>query len=220
VADCITWYDILGITPGASAETVRRAYQARAEQLQDYQIAGAPPEIAHAATRARKAIDAAWLILGNRAHREPYDEAIGAAPKGAGLAGPELTASHPGMDLPDAAANAMYAAVDAADSGVLEGLAVLAGLLAAIAAPGHGADRKPVTVPDVRGLFFRACHAALTMAGFRVSTVRLTDNPMPVEGLVVGQSPAPGQTVPRFSTLTVQVWHPPRVPSRGQDQYL
>lgn len=106
------------------------------------------------------------------------------------------------MDLPDAAANAMYAAADAADSGVLEGLAVLAGLLAAIAASGHRADRKPVTVPDVRGLFFRACHAALTMAGFRVSTVRLTDNPMPVEGLVVGQSPAPG---PRFSTLTVQV---------------
>ena len=215
MADRITWYDILGITPGASAETVRRAYQARAEQLQDYRIAGAAPEIAHAATRTRKAINAAWLILGNRAHREQYDEAIGAAPKGAGLANPEPTASRPALDLPDAAVNALYVGADALDPGEFEGLAVLVGLLAAIPASGHRADRKPVTVPDVRGLFFRACHAALTMAGFRVSTVRLTDNPMPVEGLVVDQSPAPGQTVPRFSTLTVQVWHPPRLPSRG-----
>jgi len=26
MADRITWYDILGISPGASSETVRRAY--------------------------------------------------------------------------------------------------------------------------------------------------------------------------------------------------
>jgi beta-lactam-binding protein with PASTA domain len=32
---------------------------------------------------------------------------------------------------------------------------------------------------------------------------------MPVDGLVVGQKPAPGERVHRNSTLTVQVWHPP-----------
>jgi hypothetical protein len=32
---------------------------------------------------------------------------------------------------------------------------------------------------------------------------------MPVEGLVVGQRPAPGQRVHRDSTLTVRLWHPP-----------
>ena len=32
---------------------------------------------------------------------------------------------------------------------------------------------------------------------------------MPVGGLVVGQSPAPGQAVRQFGTLTMQVWHPP-----------
>jgi len=53
------------------------------------------------------------------------------------------------------------------------------------------------------------------MAGFRIGTLRMTVNPMPVEGLAVGQSPAPARTVPRFSTLTVHVRHPPRPPGRG-----
>jgi hypothetical protein len=224
VADRITWYDILGIAAGASAETVQLAYQAKAKQLHSYQTGDAPAYVAQAAARGQKAIDAAWLVLGNRGQREQYDEQIGIKTKGAGLERPQPTASRPGSGLLDAAANALsgapdaiYAAADALDSEVvLVGLGVLAGLLAAIPAPGHRADQRPVTVPDVRGVFFRACHDALTMAGFRVSTVRLTENPMPIEGLVVGQSPAPGQTVPRFSTLTVQVWHPPRQLSREQ----
>jgi hypothetical protein len=110
----------------------------------------------------------------------------------------------------DEAADAVYAAGYALDSAILEGLGVLAGLLAAIPARPHRPDRRPVTVPDVRGLFFRACNDALTMAGFRFGIVRMAENPTPVEGLVVGQSPGPGQTLPGFSTLTVWVWHPPR----------
>ena len=50
----------------------------------------------------------------------------------------------------------------------------------------------------------------VTMAGLRLSVVRLTPDPMPVEGLVVGQSPAAGAAVKGLSTLTVQLWHPPR----------
>jgi beta-lactam-binding protein with PASTA domain len=38
--------------------------------------------------------------------------------------------------------------------------------------------------------------------------VRLTAQPMAVEGLVVDQSPAPGSKVRRDGTVTVQVWHP------------
>src|SRR5690348_16358306 len=86
VADRITWYDIIGITPGASAETVRHAHQAKAKQLQSYRIAGAPPEVANAAARGQKAIGAAWPILRNPAQREQYDQQIGAVRKGAGLA--------------------------------------------------------------------------------------------------------------------------------------
>jgi hypothetical protein len=186
-----------------------RAYQTKAKQLQGYRIADAPPDVAQAAARGQKAIDAAWLILGNRAQREQYDEQIGTIRKGAGLARPEPAPSSSGLDLLDAAADALYW------SEVLEGLGVLADLVAAIPrrAPRRSED---MIVPDVRGLFFRACQDALTMAGFRISTVRLTENPMPVEGLVIGQSPAPDQTVPRFSTLTIQVWHPPRLPARAQ----
>jgi hypothetical protein len=215
VADRITWYDILGVAPGAAAETVRFAYQAKAKQLQGYQIAGAPQEVAQAVARGQKIIDAAWLILGNRAQREHYDKQIGAVRQGTGLAWPEPTASRPGLDLLDAAADALDAAADAMYLGEMLGLGVLADLLATI--PRQSPRRsEPVIVPDVRGLFFRACTDALTMAGFHISTLRLTEDPMPVEGLVVGQSPAAGQSVLRFSTLTLQVWHPPRVPSRGR----
>ena len=214
MADLITLYDVLGITPGASAETVQRAYQAKANQLQSYQVAGAPAEVAQAAARGQKAIDAAWLILGNRAQREHYDEQIGATRKGEGLATPEPHASHPRLGLLGGAADALYAADAPYWGAVLEGLGALADLVAGV--PRRSPRRsEDVIVPDVRGLFVRACQDVLTMAGFRVRTARLTENPMPVEGLVVGQSPRPGQTVPRFSTLTVQVWHPPRPPPRG-----
>ena len=57
MAHRITWYDILGIAPGASAETVQRAYQARGKQLRDYLIADAPGEVADAAARGQKAVE-------------------------------------------------------------------------------------------------------------------------------------------------------------------
>jgi len=72
VADGITWYDILGIASGASVETVQFAYRAKSKQLQDYRIAAVPSEVALAAARGQKAVDAAWLILGDRAQRERY----------------------------------------------------------------------------------------------------------------------------------------------------
>jgi hypothetical protein len=216
----MTWYDILGVAPGASAETVRRAYEARTEQLRSYGVAGSPLEVTEAAARGEKAINAAWLILGNRGLREQYDEDVGAVRKGEGLAGPEAATTRPEIYLMDSAADALETAADAVYwSDVQQGLSVLAGLLAAMPRPSRRRSRRhdDVVVPDVRGLFFRACQDALTMAGFRISTLRLTGNPMPVEGLVVGQSPAAGQKVPRFSTLTVHVWHPPRTPMPGRN---
>jgi hypothetical protein len=72
-----------------------------------------------------------------------------------------------------------------------------------------------VPAPDVRGLFFGPCHDALARAGVRVRAVRLTDDPMPVDGLVVDQSPAPGEKMPLPGSLTVRVWHPPRPRPHG-----
>ena len=70
--------------------------------------------------------------------------------------------------------------------------------------------RRRLIVPEVRGLFYRPSAAVAATAGLRLTVVRLTSDPLPVEGLVVGQSPDPGETVRHRSTLTVQVWHPAR----------
>jgi hypothetical protein len=44
--------------------------------------------------------------------------------------------------------------------------------------------------------------------GLHVEPVRLTEHPMPVEGLVVGQTPAAGDRLHHAGTLTVRLWHP------------
>ena len=62
----------------------------------------------------------------------------------------------------------------------------------------------------MRGLFYQPCRDVVTMAGLRLAVVRLTPDPMPVEGLVASQSLAAGSHVKAATTLTVQVWHPPR----------
>jgi PASTA domain len=205
----ITWYDILGIEPGASAQTVRRACQDRGRQLDDEQMAGAPEAVVAAAARGWTVLRAAWLVLGDRAERERYDEEIGVGRQGAGLARREPAPSRPGPDPADAVTD-----IGALDSGdVLDGLGALADWLGPLPRTSRRRPRQ-VTAPDVRGLFFGPCHDALARAGLRVRAVRLTENPMPVEGLVVDQSPAPGENMPLPGTLTVQVWHPPRAQPR------
>jgi beta-lactam-binding protein with PASTA domain len=89
---------------------------------------------------------------------------------------------------------------------LLASLLMLTDLLAP--RPGPGPPRR-VAVPDVRGLFYSTCSGITGKLGFRITTVRLTEHPMPVEGLVVGQSPKPPARARRGSVLTVQVWHPP-----------
>jgi hypothetical protein len=204
MADRITWYDILGILPGAASDTVLRAYLDKARQLERTQVAGVSPAVGHAAVRGRMALDAAWLILGNPAEREQYDEQIGVARKGTGLvrSGPTLR----GRRFDRATRTAVVQARRRPDP--LEALGALADWLSPARKPPRRS--RYLTVPDVRGLFFGPCQDVLTKAGFRISTVLMTKQPMPVEGLVVDLSPAPGQKVRRFSKLTLQVWHPPR----------
>jgi hypothetical protein len=42
-----------------------------------------------------------------------------------------------------------------------------------------------VVVPDVRGLFVSVCFDVVARAGLQLATVRLTEHPQPVDGLVV-----------------------------------
>ena len=81
----LTWYDILGILPGASADDVRRAAAARADTLRFELISGAPTKVLSATDRARKVIEAARQILADPERRRRYDEEIGLRPAVGGL---------------------------------------------------------------------------------------------------------------------------------------
>jgi curved DNA-binding protein CbpA len=81
----LTWYDILDILPGASADQVRRACDARASALGAAMISGATSKVVAAAGRATTAIEAAQRILLDPARRRQYDEQAGIRRPGGGL---------------------------------------------------------------------------------------------------------------------------------------
>ncbi len=161
----ITWYDVLGLLPGAPAAQVKSQHDAKVSLLRPELIAGAPSPVVRAATRAREILDLALGVLADPASRARYDEAVGIVRRGEGLARPDGFPSEPGLV--------------------------------------RGAD-------FVTGVAGAEVRLGLTgKLGLRVTTVRLTAHPMPVDGLVVAQSPGPATRARRGSALTVQVWHPP-----------
>jgi hypothetical protein len=186
MASIITWYDVLGVLPDAAPDDIREAWQERNALLQAATLAGASPEVLVAADRARQAVQEAWRVLADPAARESYDEKAGFVRPGEGLASPGRGPLGPDVGLGPGWSTA--------DEEALEPY------------PGRASR---VVVPDVRGLFYRACTDVAGRVGLRVAPVRLTPHPMPVEGLVVGQAPAPGERVRHDSTLTVRLWHPP-----------
>jgi curved DNA-binding protein CbpA len=194
----ITWYDVLGLLPGASAEQVKHQHDAKMSLLRPELLAGAPSPVVTAATRAREILDAARRVLADPDRRAVYDEAAGIRREGGGLARRGGFPSDPGSSR-DADLFAGNAGAE-----LLGGLLALSDWLAP-----HPRPSRRVAVPDVRGLFFSACLDITGKLGLRVTTVRLTAHPMPVDGLVVAQSPRQGTRARRGSALTVQVWHPP-----------
>jgi hypothetical protein len=195
----ITWYDVLGVLPGVSAEQVHRQHDSKASLLRPELLAGAPSPVVAAASRARDILDAAWRVLADPDNRARYDEAAGIRRSGGGLARREDLPSEPGLDT----SNVGPIPGDA-------GAELLGGLLALTdwLAP-HPRPPRRVAVPDVRGLFYSVCLGITGKLGLHVTAVRLTEHPMPVDGLVVSQSPKPGERTRWGSALTVQVWHPP-----------
>jgi DnaJ domain/PASTA domain len=181
----VTWYDVLGVLPDATADDLRTAWQERMAVLQPGPLAGASPEVLSAADRARQAVTEAARVLADPAARESYDEQIGFARPGEGLAAPWRGPSGPDVSLGPGWSTA--------DEEALER---------------YPDRRSRVLVPDVTGLFFRACMDAAGRVGLHVEPIQLTPRPMPVEGLVVGQTPAAGERVHRDSRLTVRLWHP------------
>jgi curved DNA-binding protein CbpA len=153
----ITWYDVLGVLPDASPDDVRAAWEGRKATLEPDALAGVSPEVRSAADRALQAVEEAWRVLSDPAARESYDEAIGFARPGEGLAPPWRGPSGPDVDLGPGWSTA--------DEEALEPYS----------------DRPSrVVVPDVRGLFYGACMDMAGRVGLHVNPIRLTSRPMPV----------------------------------------
>jgi hypothetical protein len=198
-----TWYDIVGVLPGAPAEQIRREYDDKASLLKPALLSGAPSKVLTAASRSQRMLDAAWTVLGDPTSRQKYDEAVGIRPTGGGLSPPDNVASQPGW-------------ADVGFVGGSPGAAALGVLLALtdwLAPHPHPSER--MAVPDVRGLFFSVGFELTGRLGLHLTAVRLTDKPMPVDGLIVGQQPEPPKKVRRDSEVTVQVWHPPAHSARS-----
>lgn len=187
----LTWYDVLGVLPGASPGEVKSAYEDRARLLDLQMLIGASSKVLKAADAARAAAGEAWHVLQDHAARQRYDEKIGVRRNGEGLDRPPPIPSGPGGEPAG-----RYVTADM----------VMAGL-ADLTTP-HPSPPRRVIVPDLRGLFMRSCLRVAGDLGLHVEMVQLTENPMPVEGLVVDQSPLPGSKVHRSSTLTLEIWHP------------
>ena len=199
----ITWYDILGVLPGASADQIQREYESKTSLLGPRFISGAPSKVVTAASRAQGLLDTARRVLDDPVTRRRYDEAVGIRRSGGGLAEPPNYPSEPGADygLAGLAGGRREAALLGAMMALTEWLAP------------HPRPPMRVTVPDVRGLFHSVCLEIAGRVDLRIRVVRLTEHPMPVDGLIVDQAPRSPAKARRTSELTVQVWHPGQAPA-------
>jgi len=181
------------VLPDASPEQVQLQYASKAGLLRPELVTGAPSLVVTAVSRACEILNAARRVLADPANRARYDQAVGIRRDDGGLERPESVPSQPGWELmsPDLETEALGAFLALTDWMTLP----------------HMPSR--VMMPDVRGLFYSVCLEVTGKLGFHVSAVRLTEHPMPVDGLVVDQSPGPAVKARWGSTLTVRVWHPP-----------
>lgn len=194
----ITWYDILDVLPDASVDTIQQAYDAKASLLRPPLLSGAPSKVLTAASRAQAILDAARRALVDPVNRERNDETAGVRRDRPGLVQTPDVPTEPGWGPADFDFAAGQPGEEA-----LGALMALTGWLTP-----HPQPPRRIPVPDVRGLFYAVCLEVAGRLGLKVTAVRLTEHPMPVDGLVVDQSPLPPAKMRRASALTVQVWHP------------
>jgi curved DNA-binding protein CbpA len=97
----ITWYDVLGVLPGAEPRKIKREYRAKSALLRPDMLAGAPPDVLTAVTRAQDLLDGAWEVLDDPVSRRRYDEAAGFRRSDGGLGQPGTGIESAGMTPAD-----------------------------------------------------------------------------------------------------------------------
>jgi len=199
----ISWYEVLGVAPGAEPETIRRKYEERASLLRAELISGAPSNVLGATGRAQHFLDTAWGILSDPGRRQRYDEAAGLQRKG--LAPSGTFGSGPSLNPPEAG----FAGDPSEDA-----LGALTALDAILGPEPVSRSARRVPVPDLRGLFYDVGMEVAGRLGLKIRSVQLTAHPMPVDGLVVDQVPRAPDKIRRDQTLMAHVWHPPLRPGR------
>jgi curved DNA-binding protein CbpA len=70
----VTYYDVLGVAPDASASAIRRAYVSLARRYHPDFHTTAPPGVRAANERAMQTVNEAWAVLSDPAERRRYDE--------------------------------------------------------------------------------------------------------------------------------------------------
>jgi hypothetical protein len=88
----VTHYEVLGVATTAPAEDVRRAYLRLAREHHPDRHGTGPSVRAEAAEERMRAVNAAWVVLGDPVRRSAYDRTLTLGPSdiaaGAGTGGP------------------------------------------------------------------------------------------------------------------------------------
>ena len=87
----ITWYDILGVLPGASRDEIQQAYDDKAALLRPELVSGAPSNVVAAVSRSQRFLDEALRVLGDPVNRNRYDEQAGLYARGGAWPSPRTS---------------------------------------------------------------------------------------------------------------------------------
>ena len=197
----VTWYGVLGVQPGTPDEQIQQRYDAKSAVLRPEHVSGATSGVVTAVSQAQALLDEALRVLSAPVTRQRYDEEIGLRSSGGGLTPSSGTvATEASWDSPD---------FDVA--GFEEPVAALGVIseMTGLFTPNPPRRSGRIVIPDVRWLFYSVCRDIVRGLDLRLTVERLTEHPMAVDGLVVGQSPGPLAKARRAGGLTIQVWHPP-----------
>lgn len=80
----MTPYEVLGVDPDATAESIRRAYIAQARRHHPDRHRSEGPAAAAAAEDRMRAVNEAWAVLGDPAQRNDYDRRLRGDDRSAG----------------------------------------------------------------------------------------------------------------------------------------